>query len=68
MARLRGSSMSSLIRDGIDRMLEPSGWERTAALERARMVIGAFDSGRTDVSEHHDGYLAAAYRDEDIAE
>jgi len=62
MPRLRGSSISALIRDGIDRILEPNTAERAAAIERARRVIGAFDSGRTDVSERHDAYLAEAYR------
>jgi hypothetical protein len=62
LARLRGSSISALIRDGIDHVLEPSARERTADLERARKVIGAFESGFADVGERHDAYLADAYR------
>jgi hypothetical protein len=62
LSRLRGSSISALIRDGIDHILEPSAHERAAQLERARMVIGTFESGLTDVSERHDAYLADAYR------
>jgi len=64
MARLRGSSISALIRAGIDRILEPDAGDRAAALERARRAIGAFDSGLSDVSERHDVYLAEAFRGE----
>ena len=62
LARLRGLSISALIRDGIDHVLEPSARERAAALERARKVIGSFESGLTDVSKRHDAYLVDAYR------
>lgn len=62
MARLRGSSISAPIRDGINHILEPSARERAVELERARKVIGAFDSGFADVGERHDAYLADAYR------
>ncbi len=67
MARLRGSSISSPIGDGIDRTLEPNAGDRASALKRARRVIGAFDSGQSDVSERHDAYLADAFRREDGA-
>ena len=62
IAQLRGSSISALIRDGIDRILEPNARERASDLERARKVIGAFNSGMSDVGVRHDAYLADAYR------
>jgi Arc/MetJ-type ribon-helix-helix transcriptional regulator len=61
VARLRRSSISALIREGIDHVLEPDLADRSAALERARAVLGAFDSGCTDISERHDDYLADAF-------
>jgi hypothetical protein len=65
LARLRGSSISALIRDGIDHILEPSATARAEKLARARKAIGAFESGVTDVSERHDAYLAEAFRSDE---
>jgi hypothetical protein len=61
MARLRGCSISALIREGVDHLLEPSLLSRAEAIERASAVIGSFSSGLSDVSTRHDHYLAEAY-------
>jgi len=61
MARMRRSSISALIREGVDLVLKPNFNDRSVALERARTVLGAFDSSASDVSERHDHYLAEAY-------
>lgn len=61
MARLRRSSISALIREGVDLVLKPTFNDRSVALERARAALGAFDSCSSDVSERHDHYLAQAY-------
>jgi len=66
LARLRGSSISALIRVGVDHLLEPSARDRDAAVARARAVIGSFASGRSDIGERHDEFLAEAYRGDDV--
>lgn len=61
MALERKVSMASLVRQAVDLFLlsaPPSLEERQ---QRALTVIGAFDSGRSDVAEEHDRYLAEAY-------
>lgn len=61
LARLRGRSISALIREGVDRMLEPERRDRHAKRDRALNLIGLFDSkGPGDVSARHDEYLADA--------
>jgi hypothetical protein len=63
LAALRGSSISALIRDGIDSIVAPARAEREARKERFRSIIGRFSSGPRDVASRHDDYLA-----DDIAE
>jgi hypothetical protein len=58
-----GRSISDLIRQGVDHLLAgqaaPSLEERR---KRAIAVAGKFASGGSDVSIHHDRYLAEALR------
>ena len=61
MARLRGQSISALIREGVDRLIAPVDAARAAALERMERALGAGNSGLSDVSRNHDKYLAEAY-------
>jgi hypothetical protein len=61
MARLRGSSISALVREGVDRILEPQRRLDDARVDRALELIGMFDSkGPGDISERHDEYFADA--------
>lgn len=52
----RGVSVAHLIRDAVDRVLEENDLE--AKWERAMAVVGKFRSGKHDISERHDEYLA----------
>jgi len=57
MARLRGSSISALIREGVEQLTAPERERRNAARDRALALIGAFRD-EPDVARHHDDYLA----------
>jgi hypothetical protein len=61
LAAARGSSISALIREGVDGVISERG--RRLEVDRALAAIGKFRSGLSDVSERHDEYLT-----EDIAE
>jgi Arc/MetJ-type ribon-helix-helix transcriptional regulator len=63
LAALRGSSISALIREGIDALLAPEATERRRRRERMLLAIGIGRSGLHDVSSRHDDYWA-----DDIAE
>lgn len=68
MARLRDTSISALIREGIDGLLAPETRRGDRRHKRALALIGMFDSkGPGDVSERHDRYIADAIH-EAIAE
>jgi hypothetical protein len=61
MARLRGESISALIREGVDRLIEPLTDKREAARKRALALIGLVGPGQpSDLAERHDDYLADA--------
>ena len=57
MARLRGSSISALIREGVEQLTAPERQRRHRARRAALALIGAF-SDAPDVSRRHDDYLA----------
>ena len=58
-----GRSVADLVRQGVDSFLSTKSTSRPAhQVERALRVIGKFSSGSTDVSTHHDHYLAEAFR------
>jgi hypothetical protein len=58
-----GRSVADLVRQGVDSFLNNKPTSRPAYLvERALRVAGRFSSGSTDVSTHHDRYLAEAFR------
>jgi Arc/MetJ-type ribon-helix-helix transcriptional regulator len=61
LAELRGSSISALIREGIDVILAPGKEQRRLAWDRARAFVGRYDSGTTDTAENHDDALAEAF-------
>ncbi len=62
MSTEKGVSMARLIREGVNTILSIenhiSPEERQA---RALSVIGKFQSGKSDIAEKHDEYLAEAY-------
>jgi hypothetical protein len=60
LARRRRTSMAALIRDAVERAY-PERDSADAAWDRALASLGGFHSGRTDISENHDAYLAEAY-------
>jgi hypothetical protein len=60
MAKLRGESISALIREGVAQIIAPEAERREAFRRRALDQIGAFDSGLADVSVEHDRYIAEA--------
>ena len=62
LAAEEGVSVSALVRRGVKQVLEsrkkPSREELWA---RAMSVVGKYRSGKTDVAQRHDDYLAEAY-------
>ena len=61
MARLRGASISALIREGIDQFIEPEQRKLDERKKRALELIGMLGpGGPTDVSTNHDKYFADA--------
>ena len=64
LAQARGVSLAELIRQSIDGLLAAQpGFDRSARKRRALAVAGKFRSDVTDLSAHHDEYLAEAYRE-----
>lgn len=63
LAALRGSSISALVREGVEALIAPDLAERSHRKERVLSLMGAFRSGLGDVSKRHDDYFA-----DDIAE
>ncbi len=53
-ARETGRSLSDLVREAVARFETAA----RAPKERALRLLGAFEADRTDVSVHHDTYLA----------
>ena len=60
LAQRRGVSMAELVRQAIDTLTE--GDDEAERWRRATAVIGRFHSGRSDISERHDDYLAEDFR------
>lgn len=62
-ARLRGVSISALVREAVDRELSRRE-SHDEAWERALSVIGKYRGELPhDVAENHDEYLAEAFKD-----
>ena len=65
IARLRGVSISALVREGVDLLLSPSRDERDQRRNMALQLIGMLGpGGPSDVSERHDDYFAEAVEGE----
>lgn len=56
-------SMAELIRRSVDQLVQSqqvnSG--RSARIARAKVAVGRFSSGRSDISSRHDEYLAEVF-------
>ena len=62
LAAERGSSISELVRNGVDHILgHAERAEHGDRVQRAIAAAGRFHSGRADVARRHDAYLATAY-------
>ena len=61
LSQSRKVSMAELIRQGVDRILKSSAHiSDEERRERALAIAGRFHSGRSDISEKHDKYVAEA--------
>ena len=62
LAAEEGVSVSELVRRGVDHLLrEKRGPDRKELMRRALEIAGKYDSGKTDIAQRHDDYLAEAY-------
>jgi len=56
-AARRHVSMGALVREAVDATFPEDLEARRKARHSSRSVLGAFDSGQSDISERHDEYL-----------
>jgi len=56
-AARRRVSVGSLVRQAVDATFPDELEARRQARRASRVVLGGFDSGRTDISERHDEFL-----------
>jgi hypothetical protein len=56
-ARRRHTSIAAIIRDAVDATVTDEDSDRLSRQHRAFDLAGAFLSGRSDTSEHHDEIL-----------
>lgn len=62
LARERGVSLSELVRQAVDLLVQTEGnqtWE--GRKQRALKVVGRFASGRGEISAQHDRYLEESF-------
>ena len=59
-AARRHVSVGALVREAVDSTFPEDLEARRAARRRSSAVLGAFDSGRSDISERHDEILGEA--------
>jgi Arc/MetJ-type ribon-helix-helix transcriptional regulator len=60
LAKLRGASISALIREGVDRLLDPARRAEDERWARATAVVGSVKGPAGDVAEDHDAWFADA--------
>lgn len=56
-AARRRVSVAALVREAVDATFPEELEARRAARRRSSLVLGSFDSGRSDISERHDELL-----------
>jgi hypothetical protein len=59
-AARRQVSVAALVREAVDAAFPDELEARRAARRRSSAALGAFDSGRSDISERHDDVLGEA--------
>lgn len=59
LARQTGSSISELVRKGVDCILEKDV-DMAERRKKALAIVGKYESERVDVSEKHDKYIAGS--------
>ena len=58
-----GKSIADLVRQGVDRLISVQvALNSEERIERAKGVVGKFQSGKKDVSTEHDRFLSEAFR------
>ena len=63
LAAKQNRSIADIVRECVDQYVaRTSTSDRQALVKRAKEATGSFASGKSDVSERHDDYLADAYR------
>jgi len=64
IAARRGVSVAEVVREAVEQKIRSAGIEvsREERIRRALAAMNRFRSGKRDVSERHDDYLAEAYR------
>jgi Arc/MetJ-type ribon-helix-helix transcriptional regulator len=60
LARLRGVSISALIREGVDRLLDPERKAEGERWARATAVVGSVKGPGGEVARDHDAWFADA--------
>lgn len=61
MSAARGRSISALVREGVDQLLQSGvSVSRGERMRRAASVFGKFRSGRPDLADRHDDHFADA--------
>ena len=58
LARRREQSLATLVREGVERVLQEANEPNLDEARRhALLIVGKYQSGEMDVSTHHDKYL-----------
>jgi hypothetical protein len=60
-ANARHVSVARVVLDAVDQAYPDGAEQRRLAHLRSLAVVGRFHSGKSDISERHDDYLAEAY-------
>lgn len=61
-ANQHNRSVAEVVRECVDQYVaKPQSKDRKAMIERALRAAGSFASGKSDISERHDDYLADAF-------